>query len=183
MPKRNSEVCPTFFTCVWFFTIYVLFKVSITLYTHRAHTHGICHESTNYPFLCILSGRQLQTLQAVWSSSLASLMLLFCISFVSQSFVSNKVFLDTFLFFFAFPATPSSCSCLRATGVVRKTSPVFARTHFLCFFVFAKADLGSSDCGGAIASIIALWKAFSGHFWSLFVSFTKKLYVYVLLNR
>ena len=142
--------------CVIFYNICLVQGQYHFVHTQGTHTHGICYESTNYPFLCILSGRQLQTLQAVWSSSLASLMLLFCISFVSQSFVSNKVFLDTFLFFFAFPATASSCSCLRATGVVRKTSPVFARTHFLCFFVFAKADLGSSDCGGAIASIIAL---------------------------
>ena len=25
MPKRSSEVCPTFFTCVWFFIIWIVF--------------------------------------------------------------------------------------------------------------------------------------------------------------
>ena len=139
----------------------VLFGVSNTKYTHRAHTQCICHKSTNSPFLCILSKDDSKHCRLFglyhyhshhWHH--------FCIS-VSESSVSNKLYLDTLAFLFAFLASASSCSHLSIAGVVR-TSPVFAWTNFLCFFVFAKTDLVSSNRGEAITSMIAFWRCFQG---------------------
>ena len=109
------------------------------------------------PFLLYFLKRQLQTVQAIWSTtSLAfpSLTLLFSIYSVSESSVSNKLCFVTLAFFFAFLTSVSSCSCSSTTGVV-ETYPVFVWTCFLCFFVFPVTDLVSYDCGGPIASMIA----------------------------
>ena len=139
-------------------------------YVHRAyihtqgiHTNCICRKSTNSPFLCILSKDDYKQCRLFglhhyhsnhWHY-LSYCFAFFC--FFSESSMSNKLHSNTLAFFLAFLASASSCSCFSTAGVLM-TSPVFAWIRFLYFFVFPRADLVSSDCGGAIASLRTSWR-------------------------
>ena len=128
---------------------------SVTLSTHTGHTLNAYVTNQPTPLSCVFSQKTTANIAGclVFITIIPITGITSCIS-VSESSVSNKLYLDTLAFLFAFLASASSCSHLSIAGVVR-TSPVFAWTNFLCFFVFAKTDLVSSNRGEAITSMIA----------------------------